>query len=112
MSNISIRLAEERKRLGYSQAKLAEFVGVARETQISYESGKTMPNTEYFDKISAINADVTFIFTGKRTRPLLLPEDELVLLDNYRRISAKEDRDAIQRMSAALAYHSQSKKEG
>lgn len=103
MSNISIRLAEERKRLGYSQAKLAEFVGVARETQISYESGKTMPNTEYFEKILAINADVAFIFTGKRTRPLFLPDDELVLLDNYRLIDSQEDKKALRRICFALA---------
>lgn len=103
MSNIFVRLAEERKRLGYTQAELSKLIGVRRETQVNYESGKTMPNSDYFEKISAINADVTFIFTGKRTRPLLLPEDELVLLDNYRRISSQEDKEAIRRVCFAMA---------
>lgn len=112
MTNIFNRLTEERKRLGHSQAKFSELAGVRRETQINYESGKTMPNTEYFDKISTIGADVVFIFTGQRTSPLLLPNDELALLDNYRLISAKEDREAIQRVIAAMASHLQTNQKG
>jgi transcriptional regulator with XRE-family HTH domain len=78
------------------------LAGVSRETQISYEAGKTLPNTDYIEQIAGYAVDVIFLFTGQRSSQQSFPGDELILLDNYRHAS-NEDKALLQRMGVALA---------
>jgi transcriptional regulator with XRE-family HTH domain len=64
--NISDRLKEERKRLGRTQAALAEIGNVSRASQIDWEKGITYPNAEYLARIADAGADVQYIVTGVR----------------------------------------------
>lgn len=44
---IGERLKEERKRLGLSQARLCELMGISRKTLFSYETGKRSPTAVF-----------------------------------------------------------------
>lgn len=64
MSIIGDRLKEERKRLGLSQAQLAEKIGIHRNTQNRYESGGREPDASYLNLIRGIGIDVEYVMTG------------------------------------------------
>jgi len=46
-------LAEERQRLGWSQARMAEAAGVSRQSYAAIESGRSVPSTEVALRLSA-----------------------------------------------------------
>lgn len=50
------RIKAARNKLGFSVEKFAEVVGVARSTQMNYESGRTLPTIDYLDKCLAAGA--------------------------------------------------------
>lgn len=84
MSTIGVRLAEERKRLGYSQTKFAALGGAAKRTMIDWEKDVANPNAAFLSSIAAAGADVLYILTGQRVTGGTLPPREMALLDNYR----------------------------
>lgn len=55
MNGLEIR--EKRKKLGFTQKKLAELVGVSTQTINGYENGKEIPSTKHhvLDKILSLN---------------------------------------------------------
>lgn len=61
------RLAIERKRIGFSQAAIAQRGGVKANAQVHYESGKRIPNAIYLASISDAGVDVGYLITGHRT---------------------------------------------
>ena len=67
MSTIGERLREERTRLGYNQTEFAKLAGVTKNSQINYENNSRHPDTKYMEAISRIEADVTYIITGKHS---------------------------------------------
>lgn len=58
------RLKEERKRLGKTQAELAEAGGVRRLSQIQYESETTTPSMRYLSGIAAAGVDLAYLILG------------------------------------------------
>lgn len=66
MSALGKRLAEERKRLGLSQAAFAESVGVSFSSQRRYEDGRSSPDASYLDAIERLGIDGQFVLTGIR----------------------------------------------
>jgi transcriptional regulator with XRE-family HTH domain len=60
------RLMRERARLGLTQAELAELTGIARRTQINYESGQRAPDAVYLDTVDKRGIDALFVVTGRR----------------------------------------------
>lgn len=66
LRTFSIRLAEERKRLGLSQADFGLQAGVGRTTQNKYESGEGEPGAYYIARIEAMDVDVMYLITGLR----------------------------------------------
>jgi len=58
------RLREERERLNLSQADFAEKVGVSRNTQVRYETGKTLPPSSYLETIKTMGVDVDYVLFG------------------------------------------------
>jgi len=103
MSDFSLRLREERKRLGLSQEELATIGGVKLNAQSNYENGKRAPDADYLARVAARGLDVGFLFTGERSPVVKAPaangesitpkekdtvmravtREEAALLDNY-----------------------------
>jgi len=86
--NIAARLKEERERLGLSQAEFGAIGGVKKLAQFNYEKGERHPDSTYLAAIAKAGADVLYILTGERSRPVppkyVAPPDEEWLLDAYR----------------------------
>lgn len=64
MSAIGERLKEERNRLGFTQAQLAEKIGIHRNTQNRYEKGEREPDTAYLDALKSVGVDVAYVLSG------------------------------------------------
>lgn len=65
MHSIGERLKEERKRLGFSQIKLCELMGITRKTLFSYETGERSPNVLFLASLYDHDFDVDYILKGK-----------------------------------------------
>ncbi|MBB6578451.1 transcriptional regulator with XRE-family HTH domain [Comamonas odontotermitis] len=48
------RLREERKKLGFSQAEVAEFLNVARQSVSAWETGATCPSAVQLGELAAL----------------------------------------------------------
>lgn len=66
LSNIGIRLREERERLGYNQADFGALGGVKKQAQLKYEKGERDPDASYLEGIATAGADVQYIIAGSR----------------------------------------------
>lgn len=98
------RLREERERLKLSQPNFASIAATTKQTLFSWESGKTAPDGFLLAAFAAAGVDVLYVITGQRSQGAaeveLLPPDERVLVDAYRRCNAEAKRNLIQ--TAAL----------
>lgn len=100
---IGDRLREERERLGFSQPAFAALAGTTKKSQIDYEKGQTFPKANYLEVIAAEGADIQYIITGRRSKPITASNPrEAALLDNYRHC-AEEDRATIERVALNAA---------
>jgi transcriptional regulator with XRE-family HTH domain len=63
------RLAQERARLGLTQAQVAEFAAIARRTQVNYESGERAPDASYLDRVGQQGIDTLYVLTGRHEQP-------------------------------------------
>lgn len=82
---IPTRLKEERERLGFTQAGLAERIGSTKRSVINWEGGDASPSAEAIGSMAAHGADVLYILTGQRSKPVestLTPRQRAVL-ENY-----------------------------
>ena len=98
------RLKEERERLGLTQPAFAELAGAAKRTVIDWEKGVSSPTAVQLAAMASAGADVLYVVVGMRSEAAaeldLLPADERVLVDAYRRCNAEARRNLIQ--TAAL----------
>jgi transcriptional regulator with XRE-family HTH domain len=60
------RLAQERARLGLTQAQVAALASVARRTQVNYESGERAPDASYLESLGQKGFDALYVLTGRR----------------------------------------------
>lgn len=67
-AQIGSRLAEERKRLGLSQQRIADAVEVRREMWAKYEAGAE-PGAAVLGGAAAAGVDVQYVLTGVRADP-------------------------------------------
>lgn len=65
--NLSLRLKEERERLGLSQTAFAALAGASKHAQINWEKGVASPNAEALAAWSENGLDVLYVVTGKRS---------------------------------------------
>lgn len=65
-TGFGLRLKAERKRLGLSQAQLAEIGGIGRLAQVQYESEATSPTTRYLSAIASAGIDLAYLVLGIR----------------------------------------------
>lgn len=96
------RLKEERRRLGLTQAELAEKAGIAKKSQTNYELGNSAPGADYLAAAAGIGIDVLYVLTG--TAAPIAPE-EGEMLAAYRR-ATPELRAAALRMLGVAATSS------
>ena len=98
------RLKSERERLDLSQPRLADLAKVGKTTVINWEKGASAPDALQLAAMAAAGADVLYVVTGERSQGAaeveLLPSDERVLVDAYRRCNPDAKRNLIQ--TAAL----------
>lgn len=66
---ISLRLTEERVRVGFSQADMARKLGVTRETMRKWEAGLSMVSSEALSSAFQLGVDVQYVLTGVRAAP-------------------------------------------
>ncbi|WP_164276473.1 helix-turn-helix transcriptional regulator [Stenotrophomonas sp. B1-1] len=59
-----VRLRAERKRLGLTQEQMADAVGIKKQSQLRYESGKSSPTLEYLFRLQRLGANIAYILTG------------------------------------------------
>lgn len=80
MSDFSIRLREERKRLSLTQADMAAAGGVKPNAQVHYESGDRVPSADYLQRLEGAGIDVLYVLTGRRAAPSDLSPEQTALL--------------------------------
>lgn len=78
---MGLRLKEERKRLGKTQAELAEAGGVRRLSQIQYENETTAPSTNYLSGIAAAGVDTSYVLLGLRLKSGQLTHEQEERID-------------------------------
>lgn len=90
----SLRLKEERERLGLSQGEAAENIGVSREMWGKYERGAADPAASKLMQFAGSGADIAYILTGIRSMPIedTLTRGERATLDHYRHTDAEGQR--------------------
>lgn len=76
-------LKEERQRLGFTQAEIAEQCGISREMWCRYERSASVPSGDVLHQFSQLGGDVQFVLSGARTIAPLT-DDECRLLEAYR----------------------------
>jgi transcriptional regulator with XRE-family HTH domain len=65
------RLYHERKNAGLTQEQCAEVGGVKRRTQLAYESGDSVPDALYLQRLHSFSGganriDIFYVVTGRR----------------------------------------------
>lgn len=58
------RIRQERQRLGFSQAQVAQAAGLSKATQVGYEGGARAPDLRYLCYLGDLGFDTYFILTG------------------------------------------------
>lgn len=101
-SGLGIRLREERKRLGKTQAEFADAGGVGRLSQIQYENESTAPTTRYLSGIANIGVDLTYLLLGIRlaTGQLTTEQEERIDKKAFELIEAYAEAQSDRRLSA------------
>lgn len=99
-SLLSVRLKNERTRLGLTQAEIASKCNVSREMWGKYERGIALAGSEVLFSLAEVGVDIGYLFSGVRTIPLT--ETENALLEDYRE-SNEQGKEAIEKTAKALA---------
>lgn len=91
MDSAGERLKQERIRLGYSVRKFAKEAGVATSTQSLYESNGRQPRSDYYNRISALGAEIFWIMSGDKEddavrdkRAAMYPPEIRELIEDYK----------------------------
>ena len=98
------RLLEERNRLGFRQADLAEKAGVARTTYLNYETGERTATVPFLLGLMDAGVDVVYLLTGSRDVSQTSPE-EGALLGHYRLLPSHQ-RAALVQLVQSLTIES------
>lgn len=77
---IGKRLKEERVRLGFNQAEFAERLGIHKNTQMNYETGKRAPTAEYYEKASKLGMNIPHVINGETIVELPVKAGQLASL--------------------------------
>ncbi|MFN4351289.1 MAG: helix-turn-helix domain-containing protein [Hylemonella sp.] len=67
VDSMSLRITEERNRLGMTQTELASALGLSRNSVTLYEAGKHQPGAEALTGLHRVGIDVLYVLTGMRS---------------------------------------------
>jgi transcriptional regulator with XRE-family HTH domain len=103
-AKVGVRLKEERDRLGWSQAALADAAGASRRAVVAWEGGNTVPGADALALLSQHGYDVLYIVIGQRTpvSAASLTPDQARLVDHYMRAD-EQGRAAARIVLSSLA---------
>ncbi|TGR41853.1 XRE family transcriptional regulator [Mesorhizobium sp. M00.F.Ca.ET.151.01.1.1] len=96
------RLRSERKRLGLSQAELAELAGVRKQAQMHYEAGHRSPQAEYLYRLGQAGVDVAYVLTGQ-IDVATVPAMEAALLERFRIATSDTQRAVLSVLGVSTA---------
>ncbi|PPT94919.1 transcriptional regulator [Xanthomonas arboricola pv. arracaciae] len=82
--SVGKRLKEERKRLGFTQADMAEQCGLSKWAQLNFEKDENLPGGAYLLAATAAGVDVLYVLTGERQG---ISAEEAHVLSAYRAAS-------------------------
>ena len=103
--NIGARLAEERRRLGYSERQIAQLLGVPLDVYVDIEAGEADPGIYRMPRLVACGFDILYILTAERH---LAVAEENELLARFRELSHRgrtsifPTLDALERLAPNL----------
>ena len=103
--SIGARLAEERRRLGYSERQIAQLLGVPLDVYVGIEAGEADPGIYRMPRLVACGFDILYILTAERH---LAVAEESELLARFRershrgRTSIFTTLDALERLAPNL----------
>ncbi|MDD7570208.1 MAG: helix-turn-helix transcriptional regulator [[Actinobacillus] rossii] len=102
-SLFSVRLKNERIRLGLTQAEIASKCGISREMWGKYERGVALAGSEVLFSLASLGVDIGYLFSGVQSTPeSTLTQKEQTLLEDYRE-SNEQGKEAIEKTASALA---------
>ena len=94
------RLRQTRLLTAFNQQEFAALGGVKKNSQVSYETGKTAPTIEYLYRLASHDIDIGYLLTGRRDDGSQANE-ERSLIDMFGKLGARE-REAISTMLAIM----------
>lgn len=103
--SIGARLAEERRRLGYSERQIAQLLGVPLNVYVGIEAGEADPGIYRMPRLVACGFDILYILTAERH---LAVAEESELLARFRELSHRgrtsifTTLDALERLAPNL----------
>lgn len=103
--SIGARLAEERRRLGYSERQIAQLLGVPLDVYVGIEAGEADPGIYRMPRLVACGFDILYILTAERH---LAVAEESELLARFRELSHRgrtsifTTLDALERLAPNL----------
>lgn len=103
--SIGARLAEERRRLGYSERQIAQLLGVPLDVYVGIEAGEADPGIYRMPRLVACGFDILYILTAERHLPVA---EESELLARFRELSHRgrtsifTTLDALERLAPNL----------
>lgn len=107
-SLFSVRLKNERIRLGLTQAEIASKCNVSREMWGKYERGVALAGSEVLFSLVAIGVDVGYLFSGVRSAGEITKE-EASLIDDFRHMN-EQGKAAVTTSARAMAQQELFKK--
>lgn len=104
LNDFTLRLRQERRRLGMNQTDFGNAGGVLKQAQSNYEKGLRYPDASYLTGIAEIGVDVLYLLTGRTSDPatFALDNDEQRLLAGYRELKPREKRGVLALVSAIV----------
>jgi transcriptional regulator with XRE-family HTH domain len=88
------RLRAERKRIGATQAALADMGGIKRNALFKYEKGENSPTVEFLYRLAEYGLDATYVLTGRRIENSLHPNEQ-ILLGYFNKLNPQNQQIAI-----------------
>ncbi len=96
LHSLGARLLEERARLGLTQATVARELGIARRTQINYESGMRAPDATYLHELQRLGFDIDYLLNAV---PALIGRFAHKVEESRANFSFQEDSSDVMRAS-------------
>lgn len=115
MENLSIgaRIKQRRKELGLTQMQIKQEIGISSGNMSDIENGNKLPSTPALISLSSIlNCSIDWILKGENYNhemQFLSNEREVLLLNNFRKLSLNDQEELIEILEIKLRRTSKGK---